>query len=83
MLISKLQMECLFYILTCIGKDLDVELPVQLEQLLANVRDSFLIDNSTQPAIRKILLQIIELHAAHWQLPASALVYYYPGSSKS
>ncbi|XP_053592935.1 CBP80/20-dependent translation initiation factor isoform X1 [Microplitis demolitor] len=77
------EMECLFYILTCIGKDLDVELPVQLEQLLANVRDSFLIDNSTQPAIRKILLQIIELHAAHWQLPASALVYYYPGSSKS
>lgn len=76
-------MDCLFFILTCIGKDLDVELPVQLEQLLASVRDAFLAENSTLPAVRKILLQIIELHAAHWQLPAPALVYYYPGSSKS
>ncbi|KAF7988998.1 hypothetical protein HCN44_007308 [Aphidius gifuensis] len=72
---------CLFFILTSIGKDLDVELPLQLEQLLACVRDAFLADNATLPAVRKILLQLIELHAAHWQLPAPALVYYYPGSS--
>ncbi|XP_034946252.1 uncharacterized protein [Chelonus insularis] len=77
------EMESLFYILTCVGKDLDVELPIQLEQLLANVRDTFLVENSTLPSVRKILLQIIELHAAHWQLPASALVYYYSSSSKS
>ncbi|XP_015115024.1 MIF4G domain-containing protein [Diachasma alloeum] len=74
---------CLFFILTCIGKDLDNELPIQLEQLLACVRDAFLAENSTLPAVRKVLLQIIELHAAHWQLPAPALVYYYPGSTKS
>ncbi|XP_011311976.1 CBP80/20-dependent translation initiation factor isoform X2 [Fopius arisanus] len=64
-------------------EDLDNELPVQLEQLLACVRDAFLDENSSEPAVRKILLQIIELHAAHWQLPAPALVYYYPGTMKS
>lgn len=56
---------------------------MQLEQLLACVRDAFLAENPTHPSVKKILLQLIELHAAHWQLPAPALVYYYPGSPKS
>ncbi|KAK0174535.1 hypothetical protein PV327_010295 [Microctonus hyperodae] len=77
------EIEFLFLILTSIGQDLHAELPTQLEQLLSNVRDAFLSENSTLLAVKKILLQIIELHAAHWQLPAPALVYYYPGSSKS
>ena len=29
--------------------------------------------------VRKILLQLIELQAAGWQLPAPAVMYYYPG----
>ncbi|KAJ8679528.1 hypothetical protein QAD02_015315 [Eretmocerus hayati] len=73
---------CLFYILTCVGKDLAQELPAQLQQLLGGVRDAFLNEDMTPPAVRKTLLQLIELHAAHWQLPAPAVVYYYPGSSK-
>ena len=74
--------DCLFFILTCIGKDLDIELPAQLQQLLGSVRDAFLAEDTTLPAVRKTLLQLIELHAAHWQLPAPAVAYYYPGSAK-
>ena len=55
---------------------------MQLQQLLGAVRDAFLAEDTTPPAVRKTLLQLIELHAAHWQLPAPAVVYYYPASSK-
>lgn len=73
--------DCLFFILTCIGKDLDTELPAQLQQLLSSLRDAFLAEDTTLPPVRKTLLQLIELHAAHWQLPAPAVVYYYPGTT--
>ncbi|XP_043281833.1 uncharacterized protein [Venturia canescens] len=72
--------DCLFFILTCIGKDLDTELPIQLQQLLGSVRDAFLAEDTSIPAVRKTLLQLIELHAANWQLPAAAVAYYYPGA---
>ncbi|KAL2733667.1 CBP80/20-dependent translation initiation factor-like isoform X2 [Vespula maculifrons] len=78
---SLAETDCLFFILTCIGKDLDAELPAQLQQLLGSLRDAFLADETTLPSVRKTLLQLIELHAAHWQLPAPAVVYYYPGST--
>lgn len=74
---SLTETECLFFTLTAIGRDLEQELPKALEQLLAGVRDAFLAA-ATVPAIRKTLLQLIELHAANWQLPASAVSYYYP-----
>ncbi|XP_011494923.1 PREDICTED: uncharacterized protein LOC105359882 [Ceratosolen solmsi marchali] len=82
MINSHTEMNSLFFILTCIGKDLATELPTQLQQLLGGVRDAFLNEDTTSPAVRKTLLQLIELHAAHWQLPATAVVYYYPGSAK-
>ncbi|XP_026295251.1 ras guanine nucleotide exchange factor P isoform X1 [Apis mellifera] len=78
---SLAETDCLFFILTCIGKDLDAELPVQLQQLLGSLRDAFLAEDTILPSVRKTLLQLIELHAAHWQLPAPAVVYYYPGST--
>ncbi|XP_012227028.1 CBP80/20-dependent translation initiation factor isoform X2 [Linepithema humile] len=79
---SLAETNCLFIILTCIGKDLDAELPAQLQQLLGSVRDAFLAEETTLPPVKRTLLQLIELHAAHWQLPAPAVVYYYPSSSK-
>ncbi|XP_076183419.1 uncharacterized protein LOC143155051 isoform X1 [Ptiloglossa arizonensis] len=78
---SLAETDCLFFILTCIGKDLDTELPAQLQQLLGSLRDAFLAEDTILPSVRKTLLQLIELHAAHWQLPAPAVVYYYPGST--
>lgn len=69
--------ECLFFVLTSIGRDLESELPQQLEQLLASVRDGFLA-SAGSPAVRRTLLQLIELHASNWQLPGSSVLYYYP-----
>lgn len=69
--------ECLFFVLTSIGRDLENELPSQLEQLLGSVRDGFLA-SAGAPAVRRTLLQLIELHASNWQLPGSSVLYYYP-----
>lgn len=74
------EIECLFFVLTCIGRDLETHLPQQLEILLANVRDAFLNSNASQPAIRRTLLQLIELQASKWQLPCNTVLYYYPSS---
>ncbi|KAL3282781.1 hypothetical protein HHI36_005948 [Cryptolaemus montrouzieri] len=68
--------ECLFFVLTSIGRDLEAELPQQLEQLLASVRDGFL--TASTPSVRRTLLQLIELHASNWQLAGSSVLYYYP-----
>lgn len=69
--------ECLFFVLTSIGRDLESELPQQLEQLLASVRDGFLA-SAASSNVRRTLLQLIELHASNWQLPGSSVLYYYP-----
>lgn len=69
--------ECLFFVLTSIGRDLENELPLQLEELMACVRDGFLA-SAGAPAVRRTLLQLIELHASNWQLPGSSVLYYYP-----
>lgn len=77
-LFNLLQIECLFYVLTCIGRDLETHLAEQLDGLLASVRDAFLNSNASAPAIRRTLLQLIELQASRWQLPGNTVLYYYP-----
>lgn len=74
------EIECLFFVLTCIGRDLEMHLPQQLETLLAGVRDAFLNSSASAPAIRRTLLQLIELQASRWQLPGNTVLYYYPSS---
>lgn len=74
------EIECLFFVLTCIGRDLEMHLPQQLEALLAAVRDAFLNSSASAPAIRRTLLQLIELQASRWQLPGNTVLYYYPSS---
>ncbi|CAG9799044.1 unnamed protein product [Chironomus riparius] len=74
------EIECLFFVLTCIGKDLEMQIPQQLETLFINVRDAFLNSSASQPAVRRTLLQLIELQASKWQLPCNTVLYYYPSS---
>lgn len=74
------EIECLFYVLTCIGQDMELQLPQQLELLLSLVRDAFLNASDAAPAIRRTLLQLIELQASHWQLPGNTVLYYYPSA---
>ncbi|KAI5717206.1 hypothetical protein M8J77_002057 [Diaphorina citri] len=74
---SVTEVESLFFVITTIGKDLESESPQVLKQLFNNIRDIYIFAKSPDP-VKKTLLQLIELHAAKWQLPASALRYYYP-----
>ncbi|KAL9922932.1 uncharacterized protein ACN2A1_005127 isoform 1-T8 [Glossina fuscipes fuscipes] len=74
------EIECLFYVLTCIGQDMEMQLPQQLELLLSMIRDAFLNASDSAPAIRRTLLQLIELQASHWQLPGNTVLYYYPSA---
>lgn len=74
---SLAEIECLFFVLTSIGKDLEQELPQHLDQLVTSVRDGFLA-SAAVPAIRKTLLQLIELKASNWQLAGPTVLYYYP-----
>ncbi|XP_071535665.1 uncharacterized protein [Panulirus ornatus] len=76
---SLAETECLFFVLTGLGKDIEVELPHQMARVMSAARDAFLTTVRV-PAVRKTLLQLIEMHAARWQLPAPAVMYYYPGS---
>jgi len=71
--------ECLFFVLTSIGRDIEQESPGRLQNIVTLLRDAFLSHELTPP-VRKTLLQLIELQAAKWQLPGSAVMYYYPST---
>jgi len=73
------EVECLFLVLTHIGRDLLVEAPGQMTLILSCLREAFLMADAPQQ-VRKTLLQLIELQAAGWQLPAESVMYYYPGA---
>jgi len=73
------EVECLFLVLTHIGRDLLAETPGQMSLILSCLRDAFLSSDAPQQ-VRKTLLQLIELQAAGWQLPAESVMYYYPGA---
>lgn len=75
-----LQIECLYLTLTNVGQDIECELPTMFKKLFTTIRDIFL-KGANEPQIQKILLQLIELRAARWLLPISALNYYYPKAS--
>lgn len=59
---------------------MEIHLPGPLENLLSSVRDAFLNSSASAPAIRRTLLQLIELQASKWQLPCNTVMYYYPSS---
>lgn len=73
------EVECLFLVLTHIGRDLMAEAPGQMTLILSCLREAFLMADAP-PQVRKTLLQLIELQAAGWQLPAESVMYYYPGA---
>ncbi|RXG52846.1 MIF4G domain-containing protein B [Armadillidium vulgare] len=70
--------ECLFFVLTAVGKDIELKLPQHMARVMCAARDAFL-STVHLPAVRKTLLQLIEMHAARWNLSAPAVMYYYPG----
>jgi len=71
--------EVLFLVLTHIQRDLMSEAPGQMTLIVNCLREAFLMSDVPQQ-VRKTLLQLLELGAAGWQLPAEAVMYYYPGA---
>lgn len=67
--------DSLFFVLTSVGRDLQNTLPVTHHLIRNGIRDAFLESNCNAPVRRK-LLQLIELQASNWQMPASAVAYY-------
>lgn len=61
--------------MTTVGRDLELEDPRLLDALMWAVRDAFLAPGTSQPN-KHTLLQLIELKAAKWHLPASTIMYY-------
>jgi len=74
------EIENVFVVLTHIGRDLETETPGRMSLLVTCLREAFLTPQLNKQ-IGKTLLQLIELRAAGWNLPAQAVMYYYPGSS--
>lgn len=72
--------ECLFSILSGIGWKIENELPKKMQSIWNAIRDAF-VDMDSFPALQCILLQLLELRAAKWQLPATAVTYYYSSIS--
>jgi len=71
--------EVLFLVLTHIQRDLMAEAPGQMSLIINCLREAFLMSEAPQQ-VRKTLLQLLELQSAGWQLPAEAVMYYYPGA---
>lgn len=61
---SPAEIDCMFFVLTSIGKEVEQKLPQQLNQLFNNVRDA-LLKCSAIPTIKKTLLQMIELKTSN------------------
>lgn len=74
------EVETMFGVLTTIGRDLEAEMPGRMGLLVTCLREAFL-NYRLNHQVSKLLLQLIELEAAGWTLPAQAVMYYYPGAT--
>jgi len=75
------QTECLFFTLTVVGRDLEAELPSVMCRVIASARDALFASSKVPSAVRKTLMQLIEMNAANWQLSGTAVMYYHPSVS--
>ncbi|XP_054271600.1 uncharacterized protein LOC128992174 [Macrosteles quadrilineatus] len=76
--IIRLEVDCMYFILVSIGKDIEQTFPQEMDQLFCIMRDVFLT-NKVDKLLKPTLLQLIELRASEWKLPSEAMVYYCPG----
>ncbi|XP_015912223.1 MIF4G domain-containing protein A isoform X2 [Parasteatoda tepidariorum] len=74
---SEGEIDILRQMLNMVGKQLEVDSPQRMQQLVSNLRDAF-ISPSISAQIRKTLLEVIELHASNWQLDLPQTMYYFP-----
>lgn len=68
------EMECLLWVLTVAGRDVQSATPWLMVRLIRRMRDAFVQSDASAMA-RHTLLQLIELHASGWQLNAEQRQY--------
>ncbi|KAH7961451.1 hypothetical protein HPB52_009071 [Rhipicephalus sanguineus] len=74
------QMECLKSAMAATGKAVQRMEPHLMRMLMARMRDAFL-EAGTSVRMRKILLELIDLHGSGWQLTPAQQMYYDPARS--
>ncbi|KAL1476709.1 hypothetical protein MTO96_036311 [Rhipicephalus appendiculatus] len=77
---SVAEMECLKSAMSAAGKAMQRMEPHLMRMLMARMRDAFLEDG-TSVRMRKILLELIDLHGSGWQLTPAQQKYYDPARS--
>ncbi|XP_054924197.1 MIF4G domain-containing protein-like [Dermacentor andersoni] len=74
---SSTEMECLRWVLTVAGRDVQSTNAWLMVTLIRRMRNAFAQSDASTMA-RHTLLELIELHASGWQLNAAQLQYYCP-----
>ena len=69
------QTELLCSALHEVGPDLDLTAPQKIEEVISNCRD-IIIDNDTDPDVRHMLMEVVELRASDWTLPEHVTQFY-------
>lgn len=77
---SVAEMECLKSAMAATGKAVQRMEPHLMRMLMARMRDAFL-EAGTSVRMRKILLELIDLHGSGWQLTPAQQMYYDPARS--
>lgn len=69
------EVKCLLFVLASVGRDMEMEFPVQIKHLLTDMK--FASSASlVAPEINEILLHLIEMSSSSWELPKCVLQYY-------
>lgn len=74
------QMECLRSVLTIAGKAVQRDAPQRMAALVSHMREAF-VQQCLSANGRKVLLELLELHASGWQLNLPQRLYYFPYTS--
>ncbi|XP_013789465.1 uncharacterized protein LOC106473329 isoform X2 [Limulus polyphemus] len=74
------EIECIRSVLTSVGRQLEIDSPQRMYQLIALMRDAF-ISPSVFARVRKTILELVELHASQWELDLPQTMYYFPYTS--
>lgn len=74
------EMECLRSVLTIAGKAVQRDAPQRMAALVSHMREAF-VQQCLSAHGRKVLLELLELHASGWQLNLPQRLYYFPYTS--
>ncbi|XP_022691525.1 hornerin-like isoform X3 [Varroa jacobsoni] len=73
------ELECLRTVLSVVGKQIDTDAPLRMNNLVVQMRESFLGPiSANNQQMRKSILEMIELRASSWTFDLQQSMYYFP-----